>query len=157
MCAAPNSQETVYVVDDDFAIRDSLMALLEAYGFSPKAFGSGSELLETCQRTDKGCVLLDICLPEQDGFGVLAALRKKGINIPVVLISAHDERAKDASIEGLGAFAILPKPLNGDQLLNVVRRALNQDADPRGTEESQPPLGHGHLGRTAHVRPTSQL
>jgi len=126
MYAAPQPRETVYVVDDDFAMRDSLKALLEAYGFSPKAFGSGSDLLDSCERMDKGCVLLDICLPGQDGFGVLAALRQKGIDLPVVFITAHEERAREASIEQLGAFALLQKPVNGDELLDVIRRALGQ-------------------------------
>jgi FixJ family two-component response regulator len=115
---------TIFVVEDDVGVRDSLQALLESAGLRTMVFGSGHEVLSCCGVMNTGCLLLDICLPDHDGFEVLARLRRAGVRLPVIFMTGEERRAEQARASGLGAFAVLHKPLSETQLLRAIEGAI---------------------------------
>ena len=115
---------TVYVIDDDPAVCDSLETLLEAAGLTAKTFASGSEVMRRSDEMTSGCLLLDVHLPGRDGFEVLAALRHAGVMLPAVFMTGSDYRAAFARASALGAHDVLQKPLDDARLLRVVHEAM---------------------------------
>jgi FixJ family two-component response regulator len=89
-------RETVFVVDDDEAVRDSTAMLLAAGGFAVQAFATGAEFLNACNSHGVGCAAIDIHMPEMDGFAVVEALRARKAAVSVILITGR----RDAAVEG---------------------------------------------------------
>jgi two-component system response regulator FixJ len=119
---------TVFVVEDDSGVRDSLLALLQSAGWTTMAFGTGGEVLRSSGALNEGCLLLDICLPDCDGFEVLAALRRAGVSLPVIFMTGEESRFQRARAATSGALAVLRKPLSEPQLLAAVTRAFGKGA-----------------------------
>lgn len=115
---------TVYVVEDDDAVRDSLQVLLECEGFTVVAFGSAEAFFfgEAPLEGD-GCLLLDGHLPGMSGHELLDALRRERIEIAVVLMSADSSPAMRRAAERHGA-RLLEKPVAADELLRAIEDAL---------------------------------
>ncbi len=118
----------VLVVDDEASIRESLKDLLEDEGFLVGLAASGEEALAWLARYRADCVLLDIWLPGIDGLEVLARIRAKDPDLPVIVMSGH--ATIDAAVEATrkGAFDFLEKPLASERLLVQVRNAVAQRA-----------------------------
>ena len=123
--------QTVYVVDDDQGVRESLRQLLEVCGFQYRLFDSAESFL-TQFRTDlSGCLILDIRLPEMDGLELLESLAGQQSSIPVIMLSAHgDIRAAVKSLK-LGAVDFIQKPFQPRKLLDCIHNALQIDAENR--------------------------
>jgi two-component system response regulator FixJ len=119
---------TVFVVEDDVGVRDSLLALLHAAGWRTMAFGTGDDVLKCSDTLNEGCLLLDICLPDHDGFEVLMSLRRAGVGLPVIFMTGEERRAEQARAAGIGAFAVLQKPLIETHLLSAITRAFGAGA-----------------------------
>src|SRR3989441_10068475 len=114
----------VSVVDDDASLRRSVRNLLMSVGFRVQAFASAEEFLESPQRANTGCLVLDLRMAGMNGLDLLKHLRATGSQIPVVILTAHgDDEARRQSLEA-GAVAFLGKPFRGDALLDAVRTAL---------------------------------
>jgi two-component system response regulator FixJ len=114
---------TIYIVDDDEAVRDSARALLESYDHVVEDYGSGSEFLSAFDAIDDGCLLLDLNMPEMGGIEVLEALRDRGANIPVIVVTAQSDEELLNRARRAGAFALVAKPVDGN-LLNVIEQAF---------------------------------
>ena len=82
-------QKTIYIVDDDEAVTDSLHALLETFGFKVQSYGSGSEFLADERHRAADCLLIDQHMPGASGLDVVASLQKEGVQIPAILISGR--------------------------------------------------------------------
>jgi len=115
----------VYVVDDDDAVRDSLVALIESHGLDVEVFQSGDEFLSRVSPASRGCLLLDLHLPIMGGLEVLSALRSKGIGIPVILITGGGDGTMATRARQIGAWLVMEKPLNYKELLDNIARALH--------------------------------
>ncbi|MBK8209391.1 MAG: response regulator [Rhodospirillales bacterium] len=126
---------TVFVVEDDVGVRDSLLALLHAAGWRTTAFGTGGEVLKYSGTLGQGCLLLDICLPDYDGFEVLMSLRRAGVCLPVIFMTAEERSAEQARAPEIGALAVLQKPLNEAHLLSAIGRAM--EPEPPVTRKQQ--------------------
>lgn len=126
MDTLPN--RTIYVVDDDDVVRDSLTALLESHHFTTIAFDSGRQFL--AQRIADGghCVILDVHMPEMTGVEVLQELRERGSTSPVILITGRRDPGVQAQAAALGASALLDKPLAHRALFAAVEAALASQA-----------------------------
>ena len=115
----------ILIVEDDIDIRESLGELLEDRGYTVLLAGTGVEALQELARAQAlpAVILLDLMMPVMDGWQFRAEQRKREAwqSIPVVVISAHDQGR--ANTEAIGAFAYLRKPLNINQLLQVVQTA----------------------------------
>ena len=122
---------TVYIIDDDDGVRDSLAVLLQLEGFATRAFASGEEFLAACTSEWAGCVLLDLRMPGMSGLAVQASMAGRGITLPLVVITAHGDVAAARAMLKAGALDFLEKPLDKNQLLAAIRAALQRDAKQR--------------------------
>lgn len=120
-------QDTIYIVDDDEAVRDSARAMLESHLFEVEDFESGSAFLERCRGNRvEGCVVLDINMPGLDGFAVLRELAAPREELPVVVITARVDSSTEARVRSAGAAALVEKPFTGEQLVAAVRNAMRR-------------------------------
>lgn len=114
----------ICIVDDDAAMRDSLGALLGAYGFAVRSFGSGQTFLDAVRTLKADCILLDIQMSPPDGIEVLTRLGASGIDTPVVIMTAHGNVAIAVRAMQTGAFDFVEKPFAPEDLLARLRRAI---------------------------------
>jgi len=115
---------TVFLVDDDKSIRDSLKLLMKSTGINLVSFGSAEEFLEGLPENAVGCVLLDVLLPNMGGMELMQELQDKKIVLPVILLTGHaDVPLAIQAIRG-GAFDVLEKPYKDKILVERVRQAL---------------------------------
>jgi two-component system response regulator FixJ len=119
-----NENQTVYVIDDDDAARDSLQFLLETAGLSAKTFETAAAFLKNLPASDSGCVITDVRMPGMTGIELLKALKARAFPLPVIVITGHGDvpLAVDAMREGAADF--LEKPYNDDALLRSISRAV---------------------------------
>lgn len=120
-----SSQPTIYVVDDDDAVRDSLKILLESYGLAVRDFGSVADFLNALPSNGAGCLVLDLHLPVMGGFDVMNMLAQRGICLPVIVITGRgDTQTKTRALE-TGAVAFLEKPVDDQSLIGAIQTALH--------------------------------
>lgn len=115
---------TIYVVDDDEAVRESLAALLEAQGYEVRGFPSAEDFLRIYRPGMRGCVLVDMRMPGMDGLTMLQQLAGSGSKLPVVVVTGHGDVPLAVKAMKAGAVDFLQKPYANDTMLGVVRRAL---------------------------------
>ena len=115
---------TVYVVDDDRDVRRSISFMLGASGFQSRPFGSGADLLDSLAELQPGCVLLDIRMPEMDGFQVMSALSERQIEWPAIVMTGHGEVPVAVRAMKLGAVDFLEKPFEEGVLVGSLDRAF---------------------------------
>lgn len=137
---APNDtgiapQPSIYIVDDDEAMRASLKWLLESMGYTIKAFSSAREFLDSTPTTAVGCLLLDIRMPYMSGLDLQVALNKKKYLLPIIFLTAHGDIPMTVQAMKEGAYYLLEKPFNDQILLDRVTQALEQGQ--RNFEEAQ--------------------
>jgi FixJ family two-component response regulator len=116
----PDSNPTVALVDDDTSMVRALARLVQTAGYSVRSYNSGTEFLNDSLSTAAICVVLDVQMPEMDGFELAAALAQRGVSIPLLYITAHDspwarEKAADAHAKGF-----LVKPFDPKELLGII-------------------------------------
>lgn len=114
---------TVYVVDDDEAVRDSLEALFEAAGLQVTTFPSARQFLDA-MASPAGCLVADVRMPDMDGLQLLAELAARPSALPVIVITGHGDVPMAVKAMKLGAADFIEKPFNPDVLLASVRNAL---------------------------------
>jgi two-component system response regulator FixJ len=117
--------DTVHVVDDDAAIRDSLRVLLESSGFIVRGHDSAKALLAAAP-TLAGCVLTDVCMPEIDGLELQRRLKERNLRLPVIVMTGQGDIPIAVRAMKAGAVDFLEKPFEEEQLLSAVRRALQE-------------------------------
>ena len=127
----PDVQETVFVVDDDQAVRRGLTRLLRSVGLAVEAFGSAGEFLARDLYDGVGCIVLDVRMPELDGMGLQARLADKGDDLPIVFLTGHGDIPMSVRAMKKGAFDFLTKPVDEDVLLTAVRQALLRHSGER--------------------------
>jgi FixJ family two-component response regulator len=113
----------VIVVDDDAAVRNSLKFLLEIDGFAVRTYESAQELVREGDSSDCRCLIVDHEMPHMTGFELVAALRKEGSEIPVILISGNVTPALKTRASNLGV-PIIEKALMGDGLIELIRTTI---------------------------------
>ncbi|MHB1084861.1 MAG: response regulator transcription factor [Thiobacillus sp.] len=123
--------QTVFIVDDDEAMRDALSQLLESAGLRVEIHADGIEFLAAHTVDRPGCLLLDMAMPGMTGLEVQAALKARGLAIPIVFLTGHgDIPLAVRAVQG-GAVDFLEKPIEGAALIERVKRALNLDQERR--------------------------
>ena len=115
---------TVFVVDDDEVVRDSLNALLQSRQFEVVEFPSGRAFLEGADLSAVSCLIADIHMPEMTGLELLQTLRERGHEIPTILITGRNDPAIAARARELRAVALLDKPVPHGLLFGAVEKAL---------------------------------
>ena len=115
---------TVFVVDDDPAMRDSLNWLLGAEGLSVETYETAEAFLGIYDPARAGCLIVDVCLPGMSGLDLQDELRARGITLPVVIVTGYGEAASRARALRAGALDFIEKPLNVEVLLDRIHEAL---------------------------------
>lgn len=116
---------TVFLVDDDDPMRESLTEIFEAKGFEVKAFACAEALLESCTASDAGCIVLDMKLPGMDGLQAQAALTELGISLPVIFLTGHGDVPMSVRAMKGGAIDFMEKPVSAEKLIARVSAALS--------------------------------
>src|SRR6185295_1086587 len=114
---------SILVVDDEAAIRDSLHMILEYEGYRVEEAASGSQALTKVGERAPDAIVLDIKMPEMDGLELLKALRERGYDMPVLMISGHADVATAVEATRRGAFDFFEKPLQRERVLLALRNA----------------------------------
>ncbi len=122
-----NLEQTVYIVDDDDALRDSIKELLESVNLKTKLFCSAVDFLSYYQDDYPGCLVLDIRLAKMSGLVLQRVLNEKKSKIPIVIITGHADVALAVDVMKAGAIDILQKPYQAQVLLDAVNNALLVD------------------------------
>ena len=122
---------TVFVVDDDEALRSALVQLLETSGFAVASYADGRAFLEDYVDERPGCVLLDVAMPGLNGLDVQEALRGRDLHPPIVFLTGHGDIPMAVRAVQAGAVDFLEKPVTSATLLERVRRALAIDQEQR--------------------------
>jgi len=120
----PESQPTVFVVDDDAAVRDAIGNLLESVGLRTEGFGSTEDFWETEKPDAPCCLVLDVRLPGATGLEFQELLASQGIRIPIIFITAHGDVPMTSRAMKAGAVEFLMKPFQKDELLAAVNHGL---------------------------------
>ena len=115
---------TVYVVDDDDAVRDSLKLLLESYGIAVHAFGSTDEFLRGYRPNSHACLVLDQHLPGTTGLDFLHSSEGAQLELPVILVTGRGDATLRARALGVGVVAYLEKPVDDGALIVAIEGAL---------------------------------
>ena len=126
---------TVFLIDDDHAVRDSLSLLLALNRIRTQVFANAESFIETFVPDACGCVLTDLRMPGMTGLDLQAALRQRDIKLPVVVLTAHGEVATVRTALKNGAFDYLEKPIEDHVLLDVLRSAMRADRERRASVE----------------------
>src|SRR6266853_2144550 len=124
----PASSPTVFVVDDDAALRKALSRLLRSAGIGVAAFASPTEFLAQYDPATPGCLVLDIAMPGFNGLQLQTTLGEKRSILPIVFLTGHGDVSKSVQAMKHGAFDFLTKPVKDKDLLTAVRAAIERDA-----------------------------
>ena len=118
----------VFIIDDDEAVRDSLSWLVKSAGLSAQTFDSADAFLSGYDGDKPGCLILDIRMPGMNGLELQSVLSERGFRLPIIIISGHADVPMAVRALKAGAFDFIEKPFNDELLLDLVQRALEQDA-----------------------------
>jgi RNA polymerase sigma factor (sigma-70 family) len=122
---------TIFIVDDDASVRDSLSLLLGLKGYATRSFASAEDFLSTCQPDWHGCLLLDIRMPGMKGLELQQHLISRQIVLPIIFITGHGDVAATRAALKAGAADFLEKPLDDRLLLTAITDALKSSAHQR--------------------------
>ncbi|MGI9342025.1 MAG: response regulator transcription factor [Gammaproteobacteria bacterium] len=121
--------ESVFIVDDDAAVRDSLSLLLKSVGIKASAYASGDEFLDAYQPDWAGCILLDIRMPGISGMEVQRRLVERDCTLPIIFITGHGDIPMAVEAMHLGAHDFVQKPFHDQELLDRIQVALNANRE----------------------------
>ena len=122
---------TVFLVDDEPGMLKALTRLLEAEGFTVRAFTSAKTFLESYHAEALGCVVLDVAMPELDGLELQQRLTQSGVLLPIVFLTGHGDIPTSVRAIKAGALDFLTKPVKDADLLRAVRAALQRAIEQR--------------------------
>jgi two-component system response regulator TtrR len=121
------NQATVFVIDDDPAVRDSLRWLIEGAGFNVKTHPSAREFLKKLNPSQRGCLVLDMRMPEMGGLQLQKLLSEKNNPLPIIFISAHGNVPDAVNALHEGAIDFLTKPFDSQILLKRIQSSIDLD------------------------------
>jgi len=127
---APKSQPqpTVFVVDDDVSVRESLELLIKFAGWQPETFASAKDFLERPRTTTPSCLVLDVSLPDLNGLELQKLIASDRIDMPIIFITGHGDVPMTVQAMKAGAVEFLTKPFDDEVLLSAIRHALKRSA-----------------------------
>jgi two-component system response regulator FixJ len=140
---------TIYVIDDDDAVRDSLSLLLETSGFKVRVFAAATEFLDIVDSLAPGCVIADVRMPEMDGLELQERLAARQARLPIVVITGHGDVPMAVRAMRAGAVDFVEKPFADEAILASVRQALTRLAAAPARDE----LAEAAAARVEHLSP----
>ena len=139
----------VLIVDDEPNIRDLLSTSLRFAGFSVHAVGNGADAVNAAEKGAPDIILLDVMLPDMNGFSVTKKLRSMGINAPVLFLTARDETADKVTGLTVGGDDYMTKPFSLDEIVARINAILRRTKQVE-TEESVLEVGEIRINQDAH-------
>ena len=125
------TDQMVFVIDDDSAVRAAIKRLLMAVGLSVETFGSGREFLESSLPDVPGCVVLDVRLPGHSGLDLQREFAAQDIHLPIIFITGHGDIPMSVQAMKAGAVEFLTKPFRDQDLLDAIGQAIDRDRAAR--------------------------
>lgn len=119
---------TVFIVDDDLSVRESLELLVQHENWKPQTFTSAHEFLKHPRRLTPSCLVLDISLPGLNGLELQKQLANEHMDMPIIFITGHGDVPKSVQAMKAGALEFLTKPIDNDALINAIRKALERSS-----------------------------
>jgi FixJ family two-component response regulator len=123
-----STQPCVFIVDDDYAVRDSLGQLMEVAGFTYQTFESAEHFLQAYHPDGSGCLLLDLNMPNMTGDELQAELIRRKIHLPIIFLTAYGDIPTSVRAIKLGAIDFLTKPVSSKLLIERIQTALQQES-----------------------------
>jgi two-component system, LuxR family, response regulator FixJ len=121
----------VYLVDDDFSVRDSLSMLIESTGQAVRFFESADDFLNNFDPDQAGCLILDVRMPSMTGLELQEELVRRDFAIPIIFISGHADVPDSSKAFRAGAVDYMEKPFDSEKLLNRMEEAIQKDLATR--------------------------
>ena len=121
-----DEQALVAVVDDDTRVLKALRRLLETAGLNVSTYSTGAGFINDISMHQPDCVVLDLHMPEMNGFAVQEELAGRAIPVPVIVITGHDSPEARDRVMRQGAKAYLCKPVDDEELLDAIKHAVNR-------------------------------
>ncbi|MEQ4616578.1 MAG: response regulator transcription factor [Corticimicrobacter sp.] len=137
MSSIPPSSSTVFIVDDDEAVRDSLRWLLEANGYRVRAYGDAEQFLREYDENQAGVLIADVRMPGMSGLELQEQLLARNSPLPIVFITGHGDVPMAVSTMKKGAVDFLEKPFNEADLREIVGRMLEEAAQRLNQAQSK--------------------
>ena len=122
---------TIFIVDDDDAVRASLKLLFKSVGLSAATAASAKAFLASYDQSEPGCLVLDVRMPGMSGLELQQQLNLRGATLPVIFITGHGDIPMAVEAMQHGAFDFLQKPFRDQELIDRVQRALQRDRENR--------------------------
>ena len=127
----PAGAPTVFVIDDDAAVRASIQGLLKSVGLRSESFGTAQGFLRSKRPDGPSCLVLDVRLPGVSGLDFQRELADAGIQIPIIFITGHGDIPMTVKAMKSGAVEFLTKPFRDQDLLDAIYEALDRDRATR--------------------------
>lgn len=151
------AEPTVFIVDDDEAVRDSVKELAASVGLHTETFRSALEFLEAFDAARPACLVLDVRMARMSGLALQEKLEEMGARIPIVFISGHGDIAMAVNAVKAGAVDFVQKPYHEQQLLDAINAALAKDAALRAAAGNDRGLAERVAALTAREREVMEL
>jgi two-component system response regulator FixJ len=132
---------TIFVIDDQPSVRDAIGEMLSVFGFTVETFDSATSFLGKVPATRPGCVVADVRMPGMDGIALVGEMIRRGIGIPIILISGHADVPMAVAGIKAGADDFIEKPLDDAKLVAAINRALNRSFAAQDSAKQHDDLG----------------
>lgn len=120
---------TVFVIDDNSAVRDAIRWMVEEVGLRVKTFGTANEFLDELDLDSYGCLVLDVRMPGMSGLDLQEHMAEMGVTLPVIVITGHGDVPMAVRSMKSGAFEFMQKPFNDQDLIDCIYAAINKHGD----------------------------
>lgn len=150
-------EPTVFVVDDDAAMRDSLRWLFEFVGLAVETFATAEEFLDGCHPARPGCLLLDVRMPGMSGLNLQDELAARHFTLPTIIITGYAEVATAVRALKTGAIDFIEKPFSDELLLERIRQAISADRQAREVQAQRAEVAARFALLTARERAVMDL
>jgi FixJ family two-component response regulator len=152
-----DTKPTVFVVDDDISVRESLELLIDSAGWQPLTYASGQEFLSRPRTPTPSCLVLDVTLPDLNGLDLQKRVAADRFDMPIIFISGYGDVPMTVRAMKAGAVEFLTKPLDGNVLLSAIQHAIERSSAALGHEEAMRGLRDRHASLTPREREVMEL
>jgi len=143
---------TVFIVDDEEPVADSIAMLLRTVGLATKIYRDARVFLEEYRADQPGCLLLDVRMPKMSGLELQQELIARNVSLPIVFITGHGDVPMAVEAMRAGAMDFIQKPFNDDELIRRVQKALEEDARERELLQRREEIERRWAGLTPRER-----
>jgi FixJ family two-component response regulator len=143
---------TVFIVDDDISVRESLELLIRCEGWRPETFGSAQEFLHRSRDFAPSCLVLDVSLPGLNGLDLQKRVAAERTDMPIIFITGYGDVPMTVQAMKAGAVEFLTKPFSDDVLLSAIRQAIERSRVALGREAEMQALQDCYASLTTRER-----